>query len=177
MKPVCAVALCLLASIAYAETKLESFIRRPSARVAWSEEVGRVRSAESQAIITALLVEEGSPIRQMRGIRISVSKPGVANDVYLEEEKLGVFLNTLSFIESTVTIITGTQKPRRTTVEWDDVEREPLFHNSVTASRSYRITVDADGLWVAGVLFPEPGPTSRRLMRAISRASDELKLH
>ena len=60
---------------------------------------------------------------------------------------------------------------------WEDRELEPIFRNRITASTTYRITVDADGLWIAGVQFPETGPTSSRLMRTVSRAMDALALH
>jgi hypothetical protein len=76
-------------ALAAPPTALESFVRRQTARIAWSAEMGRIRSGDSLAIITAMLVDEsGPPVRQMRGVRISVSKPGVAADLYVEEEQL-----------------------------------------------------------------------------------------
>jgi hypothetical protein len=62
---------------------------------------------------------------------------------------------------------------------FSESERRGLQTTLATTAQqqAQRIAVDTAGLWVAGLLFPEPDPTSRRLMRAISRAMDELTRH
>lgn len=77
---------CLLINIGLAQesatptlqpSPLEAFAGRPTARVKWSKEIGRLESQESRATITALVVEDTtSEPKVMRGVRIDLTHVG-----------------------------------------------------------------------------------------------------
>ena len=77
---------CLLLNIGFAQVNptpsfepspLEVFAGRPTARVTWSKEIGRLESQESRATVTALIVEDvTSEPSVMRFIRVNLAHIG-----------------------------------------------------------------------------------------------------
>jgi hypothetical protein len=142
---------------------MESFIRRPSAHITWSSEVGRVQGIT----VTALLVEQGQ--LQMRGVRISVSK---SDDFYLAEEELGTLLRALDLVQTFLNLMKE-DHAQHIAVGWEETEPEPIFRHTLKSSTTYHLELDTRGLFIGGSWFHEPG----QLARLIARAMDELKFH
>ena len=70
-------------------TLLETIAKQRSTTIILSEEVGRVESSESQAIITALILENSyyRPSR-VRGIRIDLRNDSTSDHIFVEESEL-----------------------------------------------------------------------------------------
>src|SRR5712691_10994943 len=78
---------------------MERYATRPTARVNWSKEVDRIEGGQTKAVITALVVDDGtqSP-RQMRGIRIDLVSQDVTDRVYVGEPFLKRLIDALDEI-------------------------------------------------------------------------------
>lgn len=64
---------------------MEDFIAQPSTRIVWSSEAGRIETEGSEAVLTAIIAENGS--RKIRGIEIALSSSQTGQDkVYIGEE-------------------------------------------------------------------------------------------
>jgi hypothetical protein len=67
----------------------ERFSRSPTARVAWSKEVGRINTRLTQAVVTVLVIEDSEQDpRQMRGIRIDFTAGNSKDQIYADEDLL-----------------------------------------------------------------------------------------
>jgi hypothetical protein len=78
---------------------MERFATQPTARVTWSKEVERIDGAQSQAVFTALIVEDREQTsRQVRGIRIDLTKQNVKDRVYVSEDFLERLIRALDEI-------------------------------------------------------------------------------
>ena len=70
-------------------SSLEVLARQPGAYVTWSKEVGHLESGESNAVVTALVVEDSAQRGQrMRGVRIDLWRPDWKSTLYVEESLL-----------------------------------------------------------------------------------------
>ena len=66
-------------------TAMEEFIGQPATRIVWSSEAGRIAAEGSEAVLTAIIAENGT--RQMRGIEIAFTAPQAGQDkVYVSQE-------------------------------------------------------------------------------------------
>ena len=75
-------------------TAMEEFIGQPATRIVWSSEAGRIEAEGSEAVLTAIIAENGT--RRMRGIEIAVSTPQVGQDkVYVSAEFIERLLGAL----------------------------------------------------------------------------------
>jgi hypothetical protein len=80
-------------------TPLEWFARQSATHVAWSDEVGRLDSTEAHAVVTAIVLEDtAQPPDRLRGIRIDLANQSTKDEVYLDEETLGVYKKALDEI-------------------------------------------------------------------------------
>jgi hypothetical protein len=81
-------------------TPMEAFAGQSATHLAWSKEVGRIESSDSQAVITALILQDTArPPDRMRGIRIDLSSRESKDQIYLGEETLALYKNALDVIE------------------------------------------------------------------------------
>jgi hypothetical protein len=87
----------LLLSVGYCQTNpaaafeleaMERFAKQPSTRVVWSEEVDRIVAGTATAVITAVILEDATTTRQMRGIRIDLTDGPTEDQVYAAETHL-----------------------------------------------------------------------------------------
>ena len=66
---------------------LKRFALRPTARVSWSKDIERIKSGDTTAVVTAIVVEDASQTpRLMRGIRIDLSEDNKRESVYVAED-------------------------------------------------------------------------------------------
>lgn len=94
--PVALFSFCVTVAVAQSEqtvplqpTPLEAFVTPSSARVAWSKHVGQIVEGETQAIVTAIVIEDrGRSPFLMRGVRINLKNDKTADQVYLDESRL-----------------------------------------------------------------------------------------
>ena len=67
----------------------EHFADRPTTRVAWSKEIGRIETDQARAVITVLIVEDAADrAERMRGIRIDLTQGGLRDRLYTSEDHL-----------------------------------------------------------------------------------------
>jgi hypothetical protein len=147
--------------------------------------VGRLDSRESHAIVTVLVLENSAqPHDRVGGIRIDLSNPDSKDAVYLGEEMLVVYKNSLDEVGRNVP---GHRKTAR-----DDLapggtsylgsgifwyaDARPHVH---ALSASYYFAPDSEGLYLracndAGFRFPdlEPSQLSATIARAIVQLSN-----
>jgi hypothetical protein len=62
----------------------ENFVNEPNSRVTWSTEIGRIDSPDAQAVITAISVVGSSPNREMRGVRMHLTRGASKDRIYVE---------------------------------------------------------------------------------------------
>src|ERR1700687_1173533 len=75
---------------------LERFASKPTAKVTWSKEVERIDTDQAHAVITALVVEDGTQTpRQMRGVRIDLTGAIQKDRVYHSEDLLERLIRAL----------------------------------------------------------------------------------
>jgi hypothetical protein len=80
-------------------TPLEWFARQSATHVAWSNEVGRLESTDAHAVVTAIVLEDtAQPPDRLHGIRIDLANQSTKDEVYLDEETLGVYTKALNEI-------------------------------------------------------------------------------
>jgi len=77
---------------------IEKFVRQPTARLAWSKEIGRIEEGETRLVVAVAQIEDpGSVTRQARGIRIDVTNGLVSDQMWEEDRRLSA---TRSRLES-----------------------------------------------------------------------------
>ena len=77
-------------------SSLEALVRQPEARVIWSKEVDHLKSGESRAIVTTLIVEDSvEPARQRRGVRVDLLRPHWKRSIYIDEGSLEQLKKTI----------------------------------------------------------------------------------
>ena len=167
-------------------TALEAFARQSATHVVWSSEVGRLDSREAHAIVTVLVLENSAqPQDRVGGIRIDLSSPDSKDAVYLGEEMLVVYKNSLDEI--------GRNAPGHRKTARDDLapggtsylgsgvfwyaDARPRVH---ALSASCYFAPDSEGLYLsarkdAGFRFPDLGAS--QLSAAIGRAIVQLSNH
>jgi hypothetical protein len=65
----------------------ENYVGKPTARITWSKETGRIDTDQAHAVITAIVVQDAVQApHQMRGIRIDLTAGNVKDRVYASEE-------------------------------------------------------------------------------------------
>ena len=82
----------LLAAAVYSQSgvgsepsPMEAFAKEPGVQTVWSAEIGRLENHGTVAVITALVLEDGSqPARKVRGVKIGLSGPD-RDQIYLDE--------------------------------------------------------------------------------------------
>ena len=88
----CFVAVGLGQPLSPTATQLEAFERfaeGPAARVAWSNEIGRIETDRARAVVTALIVEDAAEVAQpMRGIRIDLTEGDRRDRLYTSADHL-----------------------------------------------------------------------------------------
>src|SRR5258708_30606758 len=78
---------------------MEGFGSKPTAQVVWSKEVERIDTDQARAVITALIVEDGTQTpKQMRGVRIDLTGANLRDQVYTSEDLLGRLIKALDEI-------------------------------------------------------------------------------
>jgi len=103
-------AVCLLAGVGAttSPTKaeleaFEQFAASPDARIAWSNEIGRIDTDQGRAIVSALVVEDTSGnTGGMRGLRIDLTSGQSRDRVYTSEEHLDRLIDTMQQIAVSV---------------------------------------------------------------------------
>ncbi len=81
--------------------RLEQFVSQPGSRVISSKDLGHIAGGESDALITAVIVQGGDPTKQqMRGIRIQFTTGDVRDQIYVAEEFLQPLVKALVEIEA-----------------------------------------------------------------------------
>ena len=94
---------------------MERFASKTTAQVVWSKEIGRIGTDQGHAVITALIVQDGTQTpRQMRGVRIEMTGANLKDQVYTSEDLLGRLIQALDEISNGL----------------------PDFHSRVAAGRS-----------------------------------------
>src|SRR5258706_5274340 len=94
---------------------MERFASKTTAQVVWSKEIGRIETDQGHAVITALILEDGTQTpRQMRGVRIELTGANLKDQVYTSEDLLGRLIQALDEISNGL----------------------PDFHSRVAAGRS-----------------------------------------
>ena len=169
-------------------TPMEAFAGQSATHVAWSKEVGRIESSESQAVITALILQDTArPPDRMRGIRIDLSSRESKDQIYLGEETLALYKNALDVIErdSTRKRNDGTARDRLTPdgtafvgaeLFWY-ADKRPQVH---ALNAAYYFAPDSSGLYISGCKgdgFRFPDQQASQLSQAIGRAMNELGSH
>ena len=82
-------------------TGLEALAGQPTAKVTWSNEVGRIDSAEAHAVVTALVIEDQvQPPHRMSGIRIELATQTATDQIYLDNVSMEAFKKDLDEIAS-----------------------------------------------------------------------------
>lgn len=98
----------LLTSIGFSQSKdptalelsaFEQFVSQPGTRHTRSKAVGTIESAESKALITAVVVQDAPNAREMSGVRIKLAKPDGADQVYVGEPFLGRLIAAFAEID------------------------------------------------------------------------------
>jgi hypothetical protein len=167
-------------------TPLEWFARQSATHVAWSDEVGRLDSTEAHAVVTAIVLEDtAQPPDRLRGIRIDLANQSTKDEVYLDEETLGVYEKALNEIShgapqfrdrSAKNVAPGGAGYFGAEVFWYG-DRAPRVR---ALDAAYYFASDSSGLALhagknAEFRFPDQDPL--QLAAAIERAMDELKSH
>lgn len=161
-------------------TTLEAFAEQPTARVTWSKEVGRIESAETRVVVTALVVEDTvKPPHRMSGIRIGLTNQNATDQVYLDGPKLEELQKALEEIERGIESFRNERgdAPLRYLGACELRQPRPTVH---TLSAAYYIAPDSSGLSLSafkGQEFRFPNHRPSGLVEAIGRAMDELKHH
>jgi hypothetical protein len=163
-------------------TPLEWFARESSVPAAWSAEVRRLHSNDAHAVVTAIVLEDtDQPPDRWPGIRIDLANQSTKEEVYLDEETLGVYKKALNEISH------GAPQARdryAKTVAPGGVSyfgAEAFWYGDRPArvlDAAYYFTSDSSGLALhagknAEFGFPSQDPL--QLATAIERATDPLK--
>jgi hypothetical protein len=159
-------------------TKLEAFVTGASARMQWSKQVGRIVEGTTEAVVTALIIEDPQQLpHRMRGIRINLTNENARDQVYLDETRLEPVRNALLEIESDVDSFLKERDPtsyryRGAAEFWRPNER---IH---TLNAAYFIRPGSSGLSLSAYKREEfrfPGHRPVELADLISQAIRELK--
>ena len=168
---------CLL-SVAIAQTpleptRMEAFATRRSSHVTWSREIGRIAERETQATVTAVILEDSAAVgTRIRGIRIDLSNEKSRDQIYLDEQRLGPIRNALLEIERGVESYRKEQDP--TPIRYYGAAEfwRPNEHVH-TLNAAYFIRPGSQGLSVSAYKpeeFRFPGHRPIELADLISRA-------
>ena len=161
-------------------TRLEAFAGQPTAKVTWSNEVGRIDSAEAHAVVTALVVEDQvqTPNR-MGGIRIDLATQSATDQIYLDDVSLEAVKKVLDEIASGVEFFRNMQQGTTSLGYLGSCEERqqtgPTVH---TLSAAFYITPDSSGLALSafkGQEFRFPDRTPSQLASVIASAVSQLK--
>jgi hypothetical protein len=165
---------------------LEWFARQPATHVAWSDEVGRLDSTDAHAVVTAIVLEDtAQPPDRLRGIRIDLANQSTKDEVYLDEETLGVYEKALNEISHSAPQVRDSYlrnvKPGGVSYFGAEVfwyGDRPARVRALDAA--YYFTSDSSGLALhagknAEFRFPKQDPL--QLAAVIERATDQLKSH
>jgi hypothetical protein len=152
----------------------------PATHIAWSNEVGRLDTAEAHAVVTALILEDtAQPPDRMRGVRIDLRNRDSEDQVYLGEETLAVYKNALDEITRSVNLSAKDVAPGG--CEYFGAEvfwygyKIPRVH-ALTAAQYFKF--DSSGLSVSAFKHTEfrfPHQDASQLSVAIAAAIDQLK--
>jgi hypothetical protein len=167
-------------------TPLEWFARQSATHIAWSDEVGRLDSKEAHAVVTAIVLEDtAQPPDRLRGIRINLANESTKDEVYLDEETLGVYKKALDEISHGApqfrdrfakNVVPGGASYFGAEVFWYG-DRVPRVR---ALDAAYYFASDSSGLALHSgnkreFRFPNEDP--QKLAAAIERAVDQLKSH
>jgi hypothetical protein len=65
------------------------FVMRPTTRVTWSKEVGRLDARDTHLVVTAAVFEDPDTLtRRLRGVKVHVSDSAASGDFYMEDARL-----------------------------------------------------------------------------------------
>ncbi len=65
---------------------MEAFAQQPDTHITWSSEIGSLEADEVRVALTALILEDkAQPPKQMRGVRVDLSRKNAADRIYLDE--------------------------------------------------------------------------------------------
>ena len=150
-------------------TPLEAFAARPTARVVWSKEIGRLDSPESRATITALVVadEAGGP-REMRGVRVDLAHVGATPNCDWKYEAWRIMCRRA---DAAIYVEQGRLDAVRDSLKRGAAQLRPMEFIS-----EYRMTAagrESAGLIVCGYQFS--GRRRGELAELFTRAAAELK--
>jgi len=174
-----AILYCLLCSPAAAQpvatpepTQLELWAGQSGSRIAKSNEVGRIDSADAQAVITAIEIERprNTPSR-VRGIRIDFTSASSTDRIYVDESELVYLKRELDSMNCGIATTRDDTKPENRV---RGIARcRPSQSIPQAYCPAYYITPESEGLSLstfAGHNFRFPSIRPSALADAISRA-------
>ena len=158
---------------------MERYAKRPTAHVAWSKEMNRIEADQTQAVITALVVEDATQAPgRMRGIRIDLAGQGVKDRLYVGETFLERLIEALDEVSAGMGSFLGQGGSSRCfgSCAFLSAVREGVhfFHASQCSMSDgwFGLSVSTGA---ATFRFTELDPL--RFASAIARAADALKDH
>jgi hypothetical protein len=167
-------------------TPLEWFAHEPATHIAWSDEVGRLDSTDAHAVVTAVILEDTAQIpNRLRGIRLDLANRSSKDEVYLDEETLGVYKNALNEISRGAPQAREIYAKTATPGGLSYFAAQVFWYGDRTRQvraldAAYYFGSDSSGLALhAGknVEFRFPKQDPLQLAAAIERATDQLKSH
>jgi len=159
-------------------TALEALANQPTAKVRWSEEIGRVSGDEATVIITALSIEDvASPGHRMRGIRIDLANRTARDHVFIEENELQSILRALREIENEIDSLR--KEPADAPYQYQGAAYFWRPHQRVhTLNAAFYIAPDSSGLAISAYKQEEyrfPNHRPAELAALIERAMTKLR--
>jgi hypothetical protein len=156
---------------------LEVFATQPNTKLTWALEVGRIESTESRAILTAVEYESSlTPGTKLRGVRVELSKPGAADVVFIEENRLRQAATALNRI---ATSIPRYAAARNSVPTFHGSEEFRQIRNPVhTINPSYYVGPDSEGLAISAFKheqFKLPSHSPSELATALTAAAEALE--
>ena len=159
-------------------TRLEALAGQPTAKVTWSNEVGRIDSAEAHAVVTALVVEDQvQPPHRMGGIRIDLAAQTATDQIYLDDASLEAIKKSLDEIASYVESFRNAQE-KASLSYLGSCELRQLSPTVHTLSAAFYIAPDSSGLSLSafkGQEFRFPDRSPSQLASVIASAVSQLK--
>ena len=156
----------------------ELFAEQPNVHVSWSKDMGGIVSGETNALVTALSIEDGLPSpNRMRGIRIDLANGRAQDRVYIEEARLEAIKSALEEIENGIE--TFRKEPESAPYRYHGAAE--FWHPHVrvhTLNAAYYIAPDSSGLSLSAYRDEEfrfPNHRPAELAELIGRALAELK--
>jgi hypothetical protein len=159
-------------------TQLELWMGHPGSRITTSEVVGKVESADADAVITALIIENPrSDPTQLRGIRIDLSNDAATDRIFVDE---GDLVYRKDEFDSMACSVPGVQDEAGAAIRVHGIARcRPSQTIPQAYCPGYYITHDSVSFRLStfsGRNFTFPAQAPAALANAIGRAMDAFGL-